>query len=100
MSTFHLHDLAFLPHHGCDISLQLKPQELLVLWGENGIGKSTLLQRLYFHLLASGLSVSLVEQKPLEIFFDRTLKSVVDFFSQANFSSFHRPYLEQLLAVK
>jgi ABC-type multidrug transport system ATPase subunit len=82
MSKLELSDPFFLPHHGCELSFELPPGELLVLWGENGVGKSTLLKRLYGELLGMNKTVVLIEQMPLDFFFDRTLKKVVDFFAQ------------------
>jgi ABC-type multidrug transport system ATPase subunit len=91
MSIFELFDPKFLPHHGCDVNLHLSPGEVLVLWGDNGIGKTTLLQRFYQH---SSLDAVMVDQKALDFFYDRTVKVILDFFSQFPQSDFsHRKFL-------
>ena len=77
MATLNLRDL-LLPHLRCELDLSLLPGEFLVLTGENGIGKSTLLSHLRRKL--PGHTV-LCEQKNLEHFFDRSLgrfKSLVE----------------------
>jgi ABC-2 type transport system ATP-binding protein len=85
MSIFELTDPLFLPHHGCDVKLHISPGEVLVLWGDNGIGKSTLLQRFYQSLAATAV---MVDQKTLDFFYDRSLRVVIDFFSKFPHSDF------------
>lgn len=62
----------FLPHLACEIEVNLRPGELRVLCGENGIGKSTLLRKLYEDY-KNQKCIILGDQKPLEFFFDRSL---------------------------
>lgn len=69
MYSFNLHDPSFLPQRGCTLGLQFAPGELLVIAGENGLGKSRLLQRMREALPEN----TFVEQKSPENFYDRTL---------------------------
>ncbi len=71
MKVFECLDPLFLPHLGCNLRLDLSVGEVLVLVGENGIGKSTLLQRFFNSLPIE--SAVLVEQKNSEYFYDRKL---------------------------
>jgi ABC-2 type transport system ATP-binding protein len=75
---FELNDPLFLSHYGCELKLTLNPGEVSVLVGENGVGKSTLLHRIFFSLSAS--KVTLVDQKTLECFFDRKLSTLKKIF--------------------
>ncbi len=72
MYIFNLQDQLFLPHRSCDISFTLNPGEALVFTGENGVGKSTLMQ----NLSIQRHDISFLEQKPLEFFYDRKLSRV------------------------
>lgn len=71
MKVFECLDPLFLPHTGCNVRLELGPGQVLVLVGENGIGKSTLLQRFLSEVEIE--SVAFVEQKTSEYFYDRNL---------------------------
>lgn len=62
----------FLPHLRSDISLSLEKGQCLILVGENGIGKSSLLRRIAQDY-APKFSLSFVEQNSLDIFYDRSL---------------------------
>lgn len=87
MYIFELHDPLFLPHCGCELRLSLAKAQALVILGENGIGKSTLL-----HRWASQLEVnrrSVVEQKSSDYFFDRKLKLIKQFFIHSNLPQFN-----------
>ncbi len=77
MYNFKVSDPHFLPHCGCDIELTIKSGECAVIVGENGLGKTTLIQAC--HELQNKHAV-LVEQKPLDIFYDRSLGRVKDIF--------------------
>lgn len=70
MFNLKIEDPNFLPHCGCRIELNFDKGELVSLIGENGLGKSTLVQR--FSALLSEKS-SIVEQKNLQFFYDRKL---------------------------
>jgi ABC-type Mn2+/Zn2+ transport system ATPase subunit len=76
MYRFQVKDPNFLPHIGCDVDFSVNKGELLALVGENGVGKTTLVQRFSRH----SINVSLVEQKASDYFFDRKLKRVKDIF--------------------
>ena len=76
MYDFKLSDPHFLPHAGIEVCLSLIPGELNVLSGENGIGKSTLLQKIVDG--SSQYSVSLADQRPMDVFFNRKLKIFKD----------------------
>lgn len=77
MYRFRIYDPDFLPHSGCDVEFSLHQGECLVIAGENGIGKSTLLRRLY---LDNRSLSSLVEQKGMDFFFDRSLHKIKKIF--------------------
>lgn len=78
MKEIALIDPSFLPHCGCHIRLSLLSGSALVLVGENGIGKSTLLNRLGGML--PNQSRVVIEQRASEYFFDRKLKVIKEFF--------------------
>lgn len=63
-------DPHFLPHCGCRVELNFDKGKLVSLIGENGLGKTTLVQRFYADLNEKS---SIVEQKNLHFFYDRTL---------------------------
>lgn len=75
---FELNDPLFLPHLRCHLKLELGQAEVLVLVGDNGIGKSTLLHRVHDALGSAQSALS--EQKSLEYFFDRKLSTFRDLF--------------------
>lgn len=76
MYNFKLHDPLFLPHIGCEIELNLPPGGGIVLVGENGVGKTTLLHRLATQIQNSAL----IEQAALEFFYDRSLGKFQELF--------------------
>lgn len=67
----HIVKTQLLPHLSVDLSLEIASGKILVLTGENGIGKSTLLNYLS-HKIPGCVHC---EQKNPEHFFDRTLSS-------------------------
>lgn len=77
---FELKDPFFLPHCACEVSISLNSSEALILVGENGIGKSTLLHR--FCTLLDPSTWVLVEQKTLDYFFERKLSTLKSLFLQ------------------
>lgn len=80
MYNLHLNDPFFLPHCGCDISFPINSGEIITLVGPNGIGKTSLVQRIYEDYI---YPVTLVDQKALDIFYDRSLKKVKEIFLDA-----------------
>lgn len=82
MYNFEFNDPLFLPHLGCRLHLSLNPGEIIVLAGQNGIGKTTLVQRIYEQL--GQASAALVEQVALDYFFDRQLHRVKTIFFNTN----------------
>lgn len=87
-------DPSFLPHCGCELQLTLSQGEALVIVGENGIGKSTLLVHLARKLNPQKRVV--VEQKTSEYFYDRQLKTLKDFFLKSELESFNPESFHQL----
>lgn len=73
MYHFQLVDPHFLPHAGCNIDFSLNEGEITTLIGENGIGKSTLVQRFW---QKREYPMTLVEQKLMDVFYDRKLKTI------------------------
>lgn len=60
----------FLPHRDCDLELKLTLGKILIIQGENGIGKSSL-SRWIKHYFSN--DVTLIEQSPLIHFYNRRL---------------------------
>jgi ABC-type Mn2+/Zn2+ transport system ATPase subunit len=69
-----IQDPLFLPHLECDLSFELKPSQIVVITGENGLGKSTLLNRVWREL--PDPRKTFIEQQPLDFFYDRTLEEL------------------------
>jgi ABC-type Mn2+/Zn2+ transport system ATPase subunit len=76
-----LNDPLFLPHCGCEMSFSLLPGTGLLLVGENGIGKSTLLAAI--HKILGPLHSAYLPQKELVFFSDRTLGKLKDIFLES-----------------
>lgn len=75
----------FLPHLASEVEVHLKAGELRVLCGENGIGKSTLLRKL-FEVYQNKNCIIFGDQKPLEFFFDRKLSVFREILLSDSFS--------------
>jgi zinc transport system ATP-binding protein len=88
MKVFELIDPLFLPHCGCELQLSVNKGKALVLIGENGLGKTTLLHRFYLDVPSESRVV--VEQKTSEYFFDRKLKTIKQFFLEADLKGFNQ----------
>jgi translation initiation factor RLI1 len=80
MYKFAIDDPHFLPHAGCKIELLLNRGEVLSLVGENGIGKTSLVHRLYKDNKAL---MTLVEQRSMDFFYDRPLKRIRKMFTES-----------------
>ena len=88
MKVFELSDPLFLPHCGCELQISVGTGKAVVLIGENGIGKSTLLHRFYLDIPSDNRVV--VEQKTSEYFFDRKLITIKQFFLEAELKGFNQ----------
>jgi ABC-type multidrug transport system ATPase subunit len=64
-----------LPHLHSDVSLSIEDGQSVVITGENGIGKTTLLK----HIAQKSDSVY-VQQKPQDVFYDRSLETFHQLF--------------------
>lgn len=95
MYRFRIADPQFLPHLKCDIDLTVGRGELLALTGENGLGKTTLLNRFRQE---SALSMTLVEQRAMDFFYDRTLGTVKKIY-QESLNNSSREYFNDLWAT-
>ncbi len=73
-----LNNPVFLPHCACEITLDLIPGQGLLLVGENGIGKSTLLSNV--HQILGPEITAYLPQKELEFFSDRKLGTLRKIF--------------------
>lgn len=82
MFKFEIEDPHFLPHLSCKIHLDLLPGEGTIISGPNGMGKSTFLHRL-IQQYRSLYHFSLVGQKPLDYFYDRTVREVRNILLQS-----------------
>jgi translation initiation factor RLI1 len=91
---FEIRDPSFLPHCGCELQISLIQGSALVLVGENGIGKSTLLNRLAQMLVQEQRAV--VEQKASEYFYDRKLSTLKSFFLSTPLKGFDPHSFEKL----
>jgi len=94
MKLLQVQDPHFLPHCGCDLQLTLNRGEALILVGENGIGKSTLMKVLYSSLKPEERVV--VEQRTSEYFFDRKLETLKNFFLSGNLPHFDEQAFDEL----
>lgn len=94
MKVFELSDPLFLPHCGCEIQVSINAGAALVLIGENGIGKSTLLHRFYSSIDEKSRVV--VEQKTSEYFFDRRVETLKRFFLEAELPGFNKEVFHYL----
>jgi len=88
MKTFELNDSLFLPHCGCELQVSVNLGSAIVLIGENGIGKSTLLRRFYSSVSAESRVV--VEKKLSKYFFVRKLSTLKSFILEANLPNVSR----------
>ncbi|MBA2404201.1 MAG: ATP-binding cassette domain-containing protein [Bdellovibrionales bacterium] len=88
MNIFELSDPLFLPHCGCELQIPINVGSCVVLTGENGIGKSTLLRH-FSHQISLETRV-VVEQKASEYFFDRKLITLKQFFLSADLPHFNK----------
>jgi ABC-type Mn2+/Zn2+ transport system ATPase subunit len=80
MYQLKLNDPEFLPHYGCNVEFSLEKGQVTVLSGNNGIGKTTLLQRFFQQQM---FEMSFVEQASLDFFYDRKLSRIKDIFLAA-----------------
>lgn len=94
MKVFELIDPLFLPHCGCELQVSVNQGKALVLIGENGLGKSTLLHRFYLDIPSDKRVV--VEQKTSEYFFDRKLKTIKQFLLEADLKGFDQEAFQVL----
>jgi ABC-type multidrug transport system ATPase subunit len=86
MYKFELIDPFLLPHCGCNLRLSLASGEVLVLLGDNGLGKTTIMHRFHQQYEASAY----VEQKPLDFFFERSLSKIKHFFLHSGLAHFNQ----------
>jgi ABC-type Mn2+/Zn2+ transport system ATPase subunit len=87
MYTFELQDPIFLPHTACEVRLSLNDRQAMVLFGENGIGKSTLLQRLASQMKSTEYVI--VEQRTSDYFYDRKLGVLKNIFLELKLPEFN-----------
>jgi len=77
--NFKVEDSQFLPHIGCSVEFNVSSGEILILKGENGIGKSSLAKELY-----KKHSISLVAQENSDLFYDRSVERVKKLFLESS----------------
>lgn len=92
MYNLKVNDPNFLPHCGCDIELTIKAGECAVIVGENGLGKTTLIQHLYEQ---QNKQAVLIEQKPLDLFYDRSLGRVKEIFLTSGSDFLDRDFFDR-----
>lgn len=76
--NFKIENPAFLPHIGCSVDFNVSPGEVLLIKGENGIGKSSLAKELF-----KSHSLSMVAQENSDLFYDRNIKRVKKLFLES-----------------
>lgn len=93
MYKFKLNDPKFLPHTGADLEFNLPKGSCLIITGNNGVGKSTLMRRFYetFHRESV-----LVDQSALDLFYDRSLRKIKNIFLDARGEEINRELFEEL----
>lgn len=77
MFNFKVSDPFFLPHCGCDVDLSVAPGSALIISGENGLGKSSLISRWVYD---SPHKIGMVEQLGMDFFYNRNLKKLKQIF--------------------
>lgn len=85
-------DEKFLPHSGIDLEFQIQDGEILVLSGENGIGKTTIARKI--SLLVSNLVF--VEQSSLDHFYQRKVGSLKKILEDSRKSEIEKEWLQEL----
>ncbi len=91
---FEFNDPIFLPHLSSQLSFDLYPGEVMVISGENGIGKTTFLKKVFSHYLNG--RVAYCPQKNLDAFYDRTLVSLKEIFCSLRLSEFDQEQFNRL----
>lgn len=80
----------FLPHIGCEVEFSVLTGEVLLLKGENGVGKSSLANALF-----KSHSISLVSQASSDIFYDRSVQRVKNLFLESTEGILNKPLFEK-----
>lgn len=75
-----VHKKDFLPHLSSAVDIDLHEGNILLIKGENGVGKSTLAKEIF--RLHSDHSV-LIRQEELDLFYDRNLKQIKRIFTSS-----------------
>jgi translation initiation factor RLI1 len=89
MYNFNLNDPNFLPHCGCELQLSMEPGEVVTIVGENGLGKTTLVHRFYDD---HRNRMTLIDQKNLDIFYDRNLVKLKQIFLESRESMINKEF--------
>jgi ABC-type multidrug transport system ATPase subunit len=98
MYNFEYDSPDFLPHLSAKISFTLEDGDGLVISGENGIGKSTLLDKLFLKYSSSCL-ISILDQKPFDDFYDRRLGDLKKIFFLARLDFIERDQFDFLWKI-
>ena len=95
MYKLELNDSTFLPHLSCSLELSLSPGEVHTIVGQNGVGKTTLIKK-FFDKYSQQFKISLIEQTPLSIFYDRLVGDFKKIFLLACSGSIDEEYFHRL----
>jgi ABC-type multidrug transport system ATPase subunit len=87
MLRIHINDDLFLPHAGCLIDFKIDRGEVVLFTGPNGLGKTTLMRRIYMEHQSDCVHV---EQAPLTSFYDRKLGKIKELFLDSKKKSLNK----------
>lgn len=92
MLNLKFHQDNFLPHLGIDLELNISEGEVLILLGENGIGKTTIARAIAKTLP----ELVYVEQSPLDHFYQREIGHIKKILESVRSQNIQKEWLDEL----